>query len=124
MQVVRARAKKNNSGPDFFNGQVRIGDTLWVGNIEIHIKSSDWEKHNHQNDVAYSKIILHVVWEDDEPVYQENGERAAKIELKGLVKKSVIDEFNELQCAKTWIPCESEIIKVREFVKIQTIERK
>ena len=124
VQVVRAGAQNFHSGPDFFNGQVRIGETLWVGNIEIHIKSSDWKKHNHQNDIAYSKIILHVVWEDDDPVFQENGERVATIELNGRVKKSVFDKFNQLQNAKTWIPCESEIKNVDEFAKIQAIERK
>ncbi len=124
ISVVRSGTQNFDSGPDFFNGQVRISQTLWVGNIEIHIKSSDWVKHNHQNDVAYSKIILHVVWEDDQPVLQANGQKVPTLELKGLVKKSVFEKFEVLQSSKTWIPCESEIGNVDEFVKIQTIERK
>ena len=123
VSIVRSGTQNFDSGPDFFNGQVRIGQTLWVGNIEIHIRSSDWVKHNHQNDVAYSKIILHVVWEDDQPVMQENGQKVPTIELKGLVKKSVFEKFEVLQNAKTWIPCETEIGSVDKFVKIQTIER-
>ena len=122
--IVRSGAQNFDSGPDFFNGQVRIGSTLWVGNIEIHKKSSDWLKHNHQNDVAYSKIILHVVWEDDRPVLQSNGAFVPTIELNGLVKKSIFEKFEVLQNSKTWIPCESEIGNIDDFVKIQTIERK
>ena len=122
--IVRSGAQNFDSGPDFFNGQVRIGATLWVGNIEIHTKSSDWLKHKHQNGVAYSKIILHVVWEDDQPVLQDNGELVPTIELNGLIKKSIFDKFEVLQNSKTWIPCESEIGNIDDFVKIQTIERK
>lgn len=124
VQVIRSGSQNFDSGPDFFNGQARIGETLWVGNIEIHTKSSEWKKHNHQNDIAYSKIILHVVWEDDEPVIQKNGERVATVELKGLVKKSVFEKYASLSNAKSWIPCESEIENVDAFVKIQVIERK
>ena len=122
--IIRSGAQNFDSGPDFFNGQVSIGTMLWVGNIEIHIKSSDWIKHKHQHDAAYSKIILHVVWEDDQPVIQKNGERVPTIELSGLVKKSIFDKFEILQNSRSWIPCESEIADVDEFVKIQTIERK
>jgi len=123
-RVVRSGTQNFDSGPDFFNGQVRIGQMLWVGNIEIHIQSSDWKKHNHQEDLAYSKIILHVVWEDDEPVLQGNGQKVPTVELKGLVKKSVFEKFELLQNANTWIPCESEIRNVDEFVKIQAMEQK
>ena len=97
---------------------------MWVGNIEIHTKSSYWLKHKHQNDVAYSKIILHLVWEDDHPVLQKNGELLPTIELNWLVKKSIFEKSEILQNSKTGIPCESEFRKVDDFAKIQTIERK
>ena len=122
--VVRVGTQNLDSGPDFFNGQIRIGSTLWAGNIEIHNKSSDWKKHNHQNDIAYSRIILHVVWEDDEPLIQKNGEVVPTVELKGLVKKTVFDKYKLLRSSLSWIPCETEFSKVADFIKIQTIERK
>src|SRR5690554_1024844 len=62
-----------DSGPDFFNAQIEIGGQLWAGNLEIHIKSSDWYAHNHQADLAYNNVILHVVWEHDTKVYRSDG---------------------------------------------------
>ncbi len=69
--VQKPGLRNTNSGPDFFNGKVKIGDTTWAGNIEIHIYSSDWHKHQHQLDPAYDNIILHVVYQDDKPVIRK-----------------------------------------------------
>ena len=66
VQVLKPGVHNVNAGPDFFNGQVILDKTRWAGNIEIHLKSSDWKQHNHQHDDAYDKVILHVVWENDE----------------------------------------------------------
>lgn len=63
-----------SSGPDFFNARIRIGETLWAGNVEIHVKASDWFRHNHQEDPAYDNIILHFVYDPDMAVYRRNGE--------------------------------------------------
>ncbi len=63
-----------NSGPDFFNARIKIGETVWAGNIEIHIKSSDWYAHKHQNDSAYENIILHIVFEHNENIYRSDKE--------------------------------------------------
>ena len=64
--LVLSQGKRNNdSGPDFFNAKIKIGETTWAGNVEIHVNSSDWYKHNHQNDPVYDNIILHVVFNND-----------------------------------------------------------
>lgn len=65
IQVINPGLYNTDSGPDFFNAKIKIGDTLWAGNVEIHIKSSDWLTHNHQTNKNYSNIILHVVLEND-----------------------------------------------------------
>src|SRR5687768_11789850 len=54
-----------NQGPDFSEAKIKIGNTTWAGNVEIHVKSSDWKKHQHDSDRNYDTVILHVVWEDD-----------------------------------------------------------
>ena len=66
--VIHPGILNTNAGPDFLEAQLKIGETLWAGNIEIHIKSSDWNKHHHHIDMKYSKLILHVVYEYDAPI--------------------------------------------------------
>lgn len=63
--IIHQGFLNKNSGPDFSNAKIIIGGTTWAGNVEIHLKSSDWLKHNHQSDTAYTNVILHVVYEHD-----------------------------------------------------------
>ena len=63
--LVSVGRHNHNSGPDFFNAQLKIEEQLWAGNVEIHIKSSDWFAHHHEQDKAYDNVILHVVYEHD-----------------------------------------------------------
>src|SRR5580700_4567614 len=65
--VVYSGKLNRDAGPDFLEGKIKIGNTILVGNIELHIKSSDWLKHGHQHDLAYQNLILHVVYENDVP---------------------------------------------------------
>src|ERR1700757_5222610 len=62
-----------DAGPDFQNARIRIGGTVWAGNVEVHVPSSDWVKHNHTTDKAYDNVILHVVYRDDAPVILPDG---------------------------------------------------
>jgi hypothetical protein len=75
---------KFESGPDFSNGKIKIGNVTWFGNIELHLKSSDWYQHNHQFDRAYDNVILHVVYDHDQDVFINN-KAIPTIELKGLI---------------------------------------
>ena len=72
--VIDAGLTNTDAGPDFFNAKVRIGDTVWVGNIEIHNRSSDWMQHHHQHDKLYDTVILHVIRRHDTDIYRTNGE--------------------------------------------------
>src|SRR5258708_23768043 len=65
IQVISPGHINSNQGPDFSNAKIKIGNTTWAGTIELHIKTSDWNKHNHNGDKNYSNVILHVVWTDD-----------------------------------------------------------
>ena len=65
VEIIDVGRINTDAGPDFFNAKVKIGDTVWAGNVEIHTNSSDWNKHNHQTDIAYNNVILHVVHKAD-----------------------------------------------------------
>jgi len=66
IEVLSAGLHNTDSGPDFTNARIKIGDTTWAGNVELHLSSSDWKKHNHTTDNAYDNVILHVVYREDE----------------------------------------------------------
>lgn len=84
--IVKSTGSYNlDSGPDFFNGEVLIDEISWVGNIEIHVKSSDWYLHKHQFDAAYENVILHVVYEYDKDVFI-NGRIVPTLELKNFIQ--------------------------------------
>lgn len=104
------------AGPDFFNAQVAIGNQKWAGNVEIHIKSSDWYIHSHETDTAYDNVILHVVWEHDTEVFMKDNSEIPVIELKHYVAPDILSNYNELSSAKSWIYCEKELENMDRFV--------
>ena len=105
------------SGPDFFNGQVQIENQLWAGNIEIHLKSSDWYAHRHETDPAYDNVILHVVWEHDTEIYRKNNTVIPTLVLKERVDRSVLKQYLKLFSEKPkFINCENDFAAVDEFV--------
>lgn len=97
------------AGPDFFNAQLIINNQKWAGNIEIHVKSSDWYVHKHENDSNYDNVILHVVWEHDTEVYRKDNSVIPVLEIKNYVSKSEFDKYKKLCQSKSWIYCENEI---------------
>lgn len=103
------------SGPDFFDARIHIGTVLWVGLVEIHKNASDWWRHNHQNDKAYSKVILHVVWNHDKDVFDCNGNKIPVLELKGRVSKGLISSYQKLQSQKTFLICEGLSHHLNDF---------
>ena len=104
------------TGPDFFNAQIVIGNQKWAGNIEIHIKSSDWYLHHHEKDSNYDNVILHVVWEHDTPVFRKNNSEIPVLELKKYVSKEILENYKALTSPKAWIYCESQIANIDKFV--------
>ncbi|WP_347050719.1 DUF2851 family protein [Flavobacterium olei] len=104
------------SGPDFFNSLITIGNQKWAGNIEIHLKSSDWYLHNHEKDPAYANVILHVVWENDTAIFREDNTEIPVLVLKDYVSKETIDSYNALVYPKSWIFCERQLKRIDDFV--------
>ena len=95
----------HHQGPDFSEAVIRLGTTKWVGNIEIHLLSSDWYKHHHSNDNHYTNIILHVVWEDDKPVTDLLGNQYPTLILQNRITKILLDRYSQMLAAKSSVPC-------------------
>ena len=104
------------AGPDFFNAKIIIEDQKWAGNVEIHVKSSDWYLHNHERDDNYDSVILHVVWEHDAAIFRKNNTEIPVFELKNYVSKSILENYQSLMNPKSWIFCEKQLTKIDGFV--------
>lgn len=104
------------AGPDFFNAQIKIGNQKWAGNVEIHLKSSDWYLHHHEKDSAYENVILHVVWEHDAEIFRQNNTEIPVLVLKDYVSPETISGYNALNLPKSWIYCEKQITQIEDFV--------
>jgi hypothetical protein len=104
------------SGPDFFNAQITIGNQKWAGNVEIHLKSSDWYVHHHERDAAYENVILHVVWEHDTEIFRKNNTEIPVLELKKYVDALTIANYQSLMLQKSWIFCEKQIKEIDSFL--------
>ncbi len=115
IKIAATGTHNQNAGPDFENARVRIGDVEWAGNVEIHLRSSDWERHNHQSDPAYNGVILHVVYTCDQEVYRENGTSIPQLELQDRIPETVMAKYDQLMAGLNWIPCENQIAGVDEF---------
>ena len=89
--VIHPGTLNKHAGPDFLEAKVKIGNTLWVGNVEIHLKSSDWKKHQHEKNENYSNLILHVVYEHDEEVETYNNSQFPTIEIKRHIERLMRD---------------------------------
>lgn len=90
IEIISPGIHNSNSGPDFLNARIKIDDILWVGNLEIHVKSSDWYLHQHENDSNYDSVILHVVWEDDVEVFSKDNLSLPTLNISRIVAKDLL----------------------------------
>ena len=118
VDIVATGYRNTNSGPDFLEAKIQIGDKLWAGHVEIHVKSSDWNRHGHQNDKSYQNVILHVVYENDSPI-----NNIPTLELKGHFNESLFTQYQKLISSKNWIPCEKNIGQVPVFTRLSWLDR-
>ena len=103
IEVIDSGLPNTNAGPDFFNAKLKLNDTLWVGNVEIHTKTSDWHKHGHTNDSAYDNVILHVVNESNGQVFRKNGEEIPQLVLP--IPPGIKGRYAELKATEIQPPC-------------------
>lgn len=86
----------HDAGPDFIAARLLVGDVRWAGNVEVHVKSSDWTLHHHSSDKAYNNVVLHVVYHHDKEVALENGTTVPTLELKSFMMDALWDNYEAL----------------------------
>ena len=126
VRVLDPGLLNTDQGPDFFNAKVEIDGNTWVGNIEIHVRASDWRRHGHNTDKAYDNVILHVVEKDDAPVFRTNGERIPQVVLE--CSPRFTERLNDLLQARTELPCASALptlphLLITEWTQALAFER-
>ena len=118
VEVVATGYRNTDSGPDFLEAKIQIGDKLWAGHVEIHVKSSDWIRHRHQSDKAYKNVILHVVYENDTKVND-----IPTLELKGHFNETLFVNYQRFISSKGWIPCAHSTAQVPVFTRLSWLDR-
>lgn len=128
ISVLKTGNLNPDAGPDFFNACIKINGLELVGNIEVHIKSSDWLKHRHQFNRAYDRLILHVVYEHDMDLPQNIENNVEVLELKDRIDDKTLGNYQKLVSAKNKLPCTGQLksvgdLKFTAWLDRMTIER-
>ncbi len=111
IQIIHPGTLNNNQGPDFTDAKIKINNTIWAGSIELHINASDWKTHKHSGDKNYKNVILHVVWQQDVDLKLP----FSSLVLQDKVPKILLNRYDELMSANSFIPCEKSIHIVNDL---------
>nr|WP_297784761.1 DUF2851 family protein [uncultured Allomuricauda sp.] len=116
--IVNPGTQNRLAGPDFFNSKIEIDGQLWAGNVEMHLKSSDWYVHDHQTDENYNNVILHVVWEDDIAVFRKDGSQIPTLEVKQFISDKLLKSYQDLveNSRPSFINCEWDLKEIDSFL--------
>lgn len=123
VQLIDSGQWNHHAGPDFLHARVRIDDTLWVGNVEMHLNASDWLQHRHQEDPAYENVILHVVLVEDVPIFRRSGDRIPCVELSGRIPAGLLRKFRQLRHTLAFVPCQAELPEVSPLILQSWLDR-
>lgn len=112
-EVVNPGEHNRDAGPDFFNTRIKIDNTIWAGNAEVHVRASDWIKHDHNSNESFQNVILHIVAENDAEIKDAKGEVLPAIALK--CSDAILAQYNYLLQNQQWIPCAKYINQIDSF---------
>jgi len=114
---------ENNDGPDFYDAKIEIDGLIWVGPVELHVKSSDWYLHKHQTDSAYDNVILHVVYDDNQPIYQKE-RLIPSLELKSIIEPSHVSKYFKMKSgSKNDLTCSQQLYSLDPIYISSAIDR-
>lgn len=120
VEVIDPGVHNNDSGPDFFNSKLKINGVEWIGNVEIHVKASDWFRHGHTDDPAYENVILHVVAVSDKRIFHKDGSAVPQIEL--TLPEKFFQTYLSLADENTSLRCGNMISQLPDLNKIDWLE--
>ena len=126
--IIKQGYLNTNSGPDFENAEIKIGNTKHYGSIEIHVDSKEWKQHNHHLDPAYNNVILHVCYKTSSDALRQDGTTIPTIEIGSKINQDSLFKYDELMAAKPFIPCENQLntlstFDINSWIDRMTIER-
>lgn len=120
LEVIDPGRLNSNSGPDFFNSKVRIDGTEWVGNVEIHVKASDWKRHGHDSDSVYDSVLLHVVAVSDTRIARKNGELIPQLEI--VLPQSFYTAYASLDADMKAVRCQNYLQQLSSLTMMDWLE--
>ena len=118
VKVISVGNRNYDAGPDFLDARIRIGATMWVGHVEVHVNASDWFRHGHQDDDAYKNVVLHVVYCNDTEQLD-----IPTVEIKNQFDESIYERYTGFIKSRRWIPCEKFIASIQQFTWLSWLER-
>lgn len=126
IEIIDPGEHNRNAGPDFFNAKVKIGNTLWVGNVEMHIDASDWYVHGHHTDKSYNNVILHVVVNNNRQAKTSSGIDIPTITVQ--YPTNLEENLNNITNSGSWIPCAKHLggvnpIRIKSWIEKMMVER-
>ncbi|ACU59460.1 hypothetical protein Cpin_1964 [Chitinophaga pinensis DSM 2588] len=114
IQIDHPGQLNRHAGPDFTAARIRIGHTLWVGNVELHLKTSDWFRHGHQYNLQYRNVVLHIVFEHDITGAHTHG--IPILELRHCIPKLLLQRYEWLRQSQAFVPCAGSVAEVPSLV--------
>lgn len=121
-QVIKPGFLNTDSGPDFLEAKIKIGQTLWAGSVEIHIKSSDWYHHKHEKDSAFYSVVLHVVWSMDKKVLDAHGREIPCLVVQKIIEPKLLDKYRGLRENLQDIACASPFRDIPDMHKLAMLD--
>ncbi|MBS4059733.1 MAG: DUF2851 family protein [Bacteroidetes bacterium] len=123
IEIIHPGFRNDDSGPDFLNARIMIDNTVWAGNVEIHISASDWYNHRHHADKSYDNVILHVVYNADKTTFTTLREEIPVLSVKDCFDETILLRYRSFIDSQRWIPCENFAGEIQRFTWLSWLDR-